>query len=77
LGDIVEDLVYVGPVHRGRGIGRALLAELIKEARGLGAGLELHSKLGFEVVGTIRDAANKFDRWMDITLVQLALEGRG
>jgi phosphinothricin acetyltransferase len=41
------------------------------------AGLELHSKLGFEVVGTIRDAAHKFDRWMDITLVQLALEGRG
>ena len=88
--DIVEDLVYVDPVHHGRGIGRALLAELITEARGLGyrtivasiatdnrAGLELHSKLGFEVVGTIRDAAHKFDRWMDITLVQLALEGRG
>jgi len=87
--DIVQDLVYVDPVHQGRGIGRALLAELITEARGLGyrtivatiatdnrAGLELHSKLGFEVVGTIRDAAHKFDRWMDITLVQLALEGR-
>jgi phosphinothricin acetyltransferase len=85
--DIVEDLVYVDPVHQGRGIGKALLAELIKEARGLGyrtivasvatdnrAGLQLHSKLGFEVVGTIRNAANKFDRWMDITLVQLALE---
>jgi L-amino acid N-acyltransferase YncA len=28
------------------------------------------------VVGTIRDAAHKFDRWMDITLVQLALEAR-
>jgi len=87
--DIVEDLVYVDPVHQGEGIGKALLAELIKEARGLGyrtivatiatdnrAGLQLHSKLGFEVVGTIRDAAHKFDRWMDITLVQLALEKR-
>ncbi len=85
--EVVEDLVYVDPVHQGRGIGRALLADLIKEARGLGyrtivatiatdnrAGLQLHSKLGFEVVGTIRDAAHKFDRWMDITLVQLALE---
>ena len=85
--DIVEDLVYVDPVHHGQGVGRALLAELIKEARGLGyrtivatiatdnrSGLELHSKLGFEVVGTIRDAAHKFDRWMDITLVQRALE---
>ena len=59
----------------------------IKEARGLGyrtvvatiatdnrSGLQLHSRLGFEVVGTIKNAANKFDRWMDITLVQLALE---
>jgi L-amino acid N-acyltransferase len=85
--DVVEDLVYVDPVHQGRGIGRALLTELIKEARGLGyrtivatiatdnrSGLALHSRLGFEVVGTIRDAANKFDRWMDITLVQRSLE---
>jgi len=87
--DIVEDLVYVDPVHQGRGIGRALLrsssvrpaasayrtivATIATDNR---AGLELHSKLGFEVVGTIRDAAHKFDRWMDITLVQLALEGR-
>src|SRR3989449_6366319 len=87
--DVVEDLVYVDPVHQGRGIGKALLEELIKEARGLGyrtivstlatdnrSGLALHSRLGFEVVGTIKDAANKFDRWMDITLVQLALEER-
>jgi L-amino acid N-acyltransferase YncA len=85
--DVVEDLVYVDPVHQGRGIGRALLTELIKEARGLGyrtivatiatdnrSGLALHSRLGFEVVGTIKDAANKFDRWMDITLVQRSLE---
>jgi phosphinothricin acetyltransferase len=85
--DVVEDLVYVDPVHQGRGIGRALLTELIKEAQGLGyktivatvaadnrSGLELHTKLGFEMVGTIRNAANKFDRWMDIALVQRSLE---
>jgi L-amino acid N-acyltransferase len=85
--DVVEDLVYVDPVHQGRGIGRALLNELIKEAQDLGyktivatvatdnrSGLELHAKLGFETVGTIRNAANKFDRWMDITLVQRSLE---
>ncbi len=85
--DVVEDLVYVDPVHQGRGIGKALLEELIKEARGLGyrtivatiatdnrSGLQLHAKLGFETVGTIRHAAHKFDRWMDITLVQRLLE---
>ncbi|HYM97872.1 MAG TPA: GNAT family N-acetyltransferase [Candidatus Sulfotelmatobacter sp.] len=85
--DIVEDLVYVDPVHHGRGIGRGLLSELIKEARGLGyrtivatvaadnrAGLALHTRLGFEPVGTIKDAAHKFDRWMDLTLVQKSLE---
>ena len=85
--DVVEDLVYVDPVHHGRGIGRALLTELIKQATRLGyrtivatvatdnrSGLQLHEKLGFESVGTIRNAANKFDRWMDITLMQRSLE---
>ena len=85
--DVVECLVYVDPVHHGKGIGAALLTELIREARGLGyrtivasiardnrAGLALYSRQGFEMVGTIRNAAHKFDRWMDITLVQKALE---
>jgi L-amino acid N-acyltransferase YncA len=85
--DIVEDLVYVDPVHQARGIGRALLSDLIDDARGLGyrtlvaaiaadnrSGLQLHTKLGFRIVGTIPDAAHKFDRWMDITLVQRSLE---
>ena len=86
--DVVEDLVYVDPVHHGRGIGRALLTELIEQATGLGyrtivatvatdnrSGLRLHEKLGFESVGTIRNAANKFDRWMDIRLMQKSLVG--
>jgi len=85
--DVVECLVYVDPVHHGQGIGTALLNELTREARGLGyrtivasiakdnrAGLALYSRQGFEVVGTIRNAAHKFDRWMDITLVQKELE---
>jgi len=85
--DVVECLVYVDPVHHGKGIGAALLTELIREARGLGyrtivasiardnrAGLALYSRQGFEMVGTVRNAAHKFDRWMDITLVQKSLE---
>ncbi|HET7421006.1 MAG TPA: GNAT family N-acetyltransferase [Candidatus Dormibacteraeota bacterium] len=85
--DVVESLVYVDPVHHGRGIGSAILKNLIEDARELGyktivasiatdnrGGLALYKKLGFEVVGTIRDAAHKFDRWMDITLVQKSLD---
>jgi L-amino acid N-acyltransferase len=85
--DVVECLVYVDPVHHGRGIGAALLKALTHEAGGLGyktivasvakdnrAGLALFTRDGFEVVGTIRNAAHKFDRWMDITLVQRQLE---
>jgi phosphinothricin acetyltransferase len=85
--DVVECLVYVDPVHHGQGIGAALLRDLTTEARGLGyltivasvakdnrAGLALFTKQGFEVIGTIHNAAHKFDRWMDITLVQKQLE---
>jgi phosphinothricin acetyltransferase len=85
--DVVESLVYVDPVHHQRGIGGELLKEMIREARGLGyltivasiatdnrAGLKLYTKHGFEIVGTIKNAAHKFDRWMDITLVQRALD---
>jgi len=38
------------------------------------AGLALYTKYGFAVVGTIKNAAHKFDRWMDITLVQRSLD---
>ena len=85
--DVAECLVYVDPVHHGHGIGSALLKDLIQEARSLGyrtivasiakdnrAGLALYTRAGFEIVGTIRDAAHKFDRWMDITLVQKPLD---
>ena len=84
--EVVEDLVYVDPLFHGRGVGRQLLARLIEEARSSGcrtivasvaadnrAGLRLHQSLGFEVVGTIRHAAYKFGRWMDIALVQRSL----
>ena len=84
--EVVEDLVYVDPVYQRRGVGRQLLTRLIEEAGSTGcrtivasvaadnaAGLRLHQSLGFEAVGTLRNAAYKFSRWMDITLVQRAL----
>lgn len=85
--EIVEDLVYVDPLYQRRGVGRQLLTRLLEEARSTGcrtivasvaadnvSGLRLHQSLGFEVVGTLRNAAYKFGRWMDITLVQRSLQ---
>jgi L-amino acid N-acyltransferase len=85
--EVVEDLVYVDPLYHRKGVGRELLARLIEAARGTGCrtivasvaadnrgGLHLHQGLGFEVVGTLKNAAYKFSRWMDITLVQRSLD---
>jgi L-amino acid N-acyltransferase YncA len=85
--DVVEDLVYVDPVYQGRGVGRELLGRLIEEAAGHATwrtivatvatdnrpGLKLHQSMGFTPVGTIVNGAYKFDRWMDITLLQRPL----
>jgi L-amino acid N-acyltransferase YncA len=81
--EVVEDLVYVDPVYQKKGVGRELLSRAIEAARSTGCrtivasvaadntpGLKLHQSLGFETVGTVRNAAHKFGRWMDITLVQ-------
>lgn len=84
--DIYEDLVYVDPVHQGKGVGRSLLHELINQAGSLRCktviaaiaadnrgGLNLHRSEGFELVGTVRNAAYKFGMWMDITFMQKAV----
>lgn len=85
----VEHSVYVHKDQRGRGIGMALLVELIERARTLGkhvmvAGIEarneasirLHHKLGFETVGHLREVGTKFGRWLDLAFLQLTLDGR-
>jgi len=86
----VEDSVYVAPAAQGRGLGRALLSELIGrcEAKGLRqmlavigdsgntASIGLHRALGFEDVGLGRSVGHKQDRWVDIVIMQRAL-GRG
>lgn len=82
----VEDSVYVREEHQGRGIGSALLGTVIEAARAAGhwivvAGIEseneasiaLHQRFGFEHVGTIRDAGQKFGRRLDLTLMRLPL----
>ncbi|MEX2081474.1 MAG: N-acetyltransferase family protein [Dehalococcoidia bacterium] len=81
-----EDTIYLDPEFRGRGVGRVLLEALLEEARALRlqlvvasittdneASIELHRKLGFEVVGTLRQAGLKFGRRLDTCYMQLVL----
>ncbi|MBO0980167.1 N-acetyltransferase [Microbacterium sp. SD291] len=85
----VEHSVYVRGDQRGRGVGKALMAELIGRAHALGihamiAGVEsgnagsvaLHEKLGFAVVGRMPEVGAKFGRWLDLTFLQLTLDDR-
>jgi phosphinothricin acetyltransferase len=82
----VEDSVYVDRSQQGLGLGRRLLGELLAVARAHGfhavmariasgheASLALHRRFGFELVGTEREVARKFGRWIDIDVLQLLL----
>src|SRR5881397_1103955 len=67
-----EVSVYVHQDHRGHGIGRALLAELI--VRGRAASLALHRALGFQPIGTMRRVGEKSGRLLDVELLDLHLD---
>ena len=82
----VEDSVYIAASHQGRGIGRALLVELIDHANSAGhhvmladiesgnaASIALHKSLGFEPAGQLNEIGRKFDRWLDLTILSLRL----
>ncbi|MGH9080591.1 MAG: GNAT family N-acetyltransferase [Acidimicrobiales bacterium] len=82
----VEDSVYVDGDHRGCGVGRSLLEELIVLAEQHGfhsmiarigganqASIGLHLACGFEMVGVEREIGRKFNRWLDVSVLQLLL----
>src|SRR5215831_7816836 len=83
----LEDSVYISPAHVGRGIGAALLSQLIPACREWGcrqliavigdseniASIRVHEKLGFQHSGVLRNVGFKFDRWIDTVLMQLSL----
>ena len=83
----VEHSVYVDKVHRGKGIGRALMQRLITMAKeheyhvmigGIDASnkesIAFHTGLGFTHAGTIAQVGFKFGRWLDLAFYQLILE---
>jgi phosphinothricin acetyltransferase len=82
----MEHSVYVRPSSRGLGIGRTLLVAIIEAARANGVhaligglssdndvSLALHHSLGFVEVGRLPEVGRKFDRWLDLVLLQLIL----
>lgn len=82
----VEDSIYVHRDHRGTGVGRALLAEILAVAEGRGfhavmarivgdheASIRLHRSMGFELVGIEREVGRKFGKWLDVAVMQKLL----
>ena len=83
----VEHSIYVHQDHRGKGLGRKLLGAIVSAAGerqvhtligGIdatnAASIALHTGLGFEHAGTIRQAGFKFGRWLDLAFYQRILQ---
>src|SRR5437868_4192165 len=83
----VEDSVYIDAGEVGRGIGRALVKQVIERCTELGyrqmvaviggretiASIRLHEALGFTHLGVLPAVGFKFGRWIDSVLMQRAL----
>jgi len=83
----LEDSIYVKDGRQGKGVGRAVLSELIRICTGLdyrqiiavigdsanAASIRLHASLGFVRAGLLRSSGFKFGRWVDSVYMQLPL----
>ena len=83
-----ESSVYIAPDAQRRGIGYALMREVIDRCTTQGlremlavigdtqnyASIGLHAALGFAHVGTFHNVGHKFDRWIDVVLMQRSLQ---
>ena len=81
-----ENSVYVDRAQRGKGVGRALLAELLVLASAHGfhsviariaghneTSIGLHEAAGFELVGVEREVGRKHRQWLDVVELQRLL----
>lgn len=85
-----EDSIYLAPEAQGLGLGRTLLAELAAQAERAGVrkliavigdsanggSIGVHRALGFAPVGVLKSSGWKFNRWLDVVLMDKAL-GQG
>ena len=84
---LVEDSVYLAPDQHRKGLGRAMLAELLARCETVGirkmmaiigdsanaGSVGVHLALGFEEVGKIEACGWKFGAWRDIVIMQKSL----
>jgi L-amino acid N-acyltransferase YncA len=84
-----EESVYIHPDHLGRGLGKALVADVIAACAALGlrqlvavigdsgnaGSIGLHRSLGFVEIGVGRGFGFKHGRWVDIVQMQKPLNG--
>ena len=81
-----ENSIYVDRAQRGKGVGRALLAELLTLAAAHGfhsviariaghneTSIGLHRSAGFELVGVEREVGRKHRQWLDVVELQRLL----
>jgi L-amino acid N-acyltransferase YncA len=87
----LEDSIYLDPAAQRQGAGRLLLAELLAQCEARGArqmlavigdaanagSIALHRACGFEPAGQFKAAGWKFERWLDVVLMQRALGDGG
>lgn len=80
----VEDSIYVIGTAHGRGVGKALLLQLVAQCEKLGvrqmvgvigdsgneASIRLHAACGFRHTGVLEGVGWKFDRWLDVLFMQ-------
>ena len=80
----VEDSVYVREDVRGQGVGKAVVAEVLRLAEGRGyrqmlaligdsdniGSIGMHASLGFQRAGIMRACGVKFGRWLDVVIMQ-------
>ena len=87
----VENSVYLQPTIHRRGIGLQLMRQLICECEARGyrqmiavigdsanaGSIGVHSRTGFQMIGTHPHVGFKFGRWLDTVMMQLALGDGG
>lgn len=83
----VEDSIYVIGSAHGRGVGKALLSELVVQCEAMGirqmlgvigdsaneASIRLHAACGFRHMGMMEGVGWKFDHWLDVLFMQRTL----